>query len=127
MGWGFAGCHVCKDEPLVSTFAFYKKEFICLGCGRTYEFLSPISLGESDELQKISDERKKEWAENAGGKLLIGKFCREGCDKCSMGNDEYHPNHATEEEWAEHNKAVEWLTQRTGNDLSIYLRDTANV
>jgi hypothetical protein len=123
MSWGFAGCTVCKDEPLVMTFQFYKREFICLGCGRTFEFFGPKNLGEGDELQKKSDERTAEWAENAGSKLLVGHVYHEGCETCRPSQDEYHSKHATAEEWVEHNNAVRWLTGRTGKDFSNLLKE----
>jgi hypothetical protein len=48
--WGFAGCPSCR-EPLISTFEVRKKEFVCVVCGDYFEFLSPVRLGESPEIE----------------------------------------------------------------------------
>lgn len=49
-----AGCHHC-DEPLVLTFEFPKKEFICVECGALYEFFGPKRLTWTPERQARHD------------------------------------------------------------------------
>lgn len=116
-----ATCIVCKDEPLVMTFQFYKKEFICISCGRLYEFFGPSPRDETPELLAKMEERKQEWLDNASG-LIIGRFYRDSCEKCSLRGDHYHSKHATEAEWEAHEVAVDWLSKRTGRDFSTYSR-----
>jgi hypothetical protein len=50
-----AGCHRC-DEPLVLTFEFPKKEFICVECGQLYEYFGPKRLTWTPERQARHDE-----------------------------------------------------------------------
>lgn len=45
-----AMCHDCP-EPLVSTFEFKYKEFLCMSCRRLYEFLSPRAAESTPELE----------------------------------------------------------------------------
>lgn len=50
-----AGCHTC-NEPLVLTFEFAGKEFICVVCGQLYEYFGPKHLEWTPELQARHDE-----------------------------------------------------------------------
>lgn len=113
MGWGIAMCPNCRDEPLVSTFFFPKKEFICLKCGKLWEFLQPVSAEETPELLELMEARKNEWADNARS-LLNDHSWHAGCEKCNMGSSEYHISHATDEEKKADAIARQWLEQRVG-------------
>lgn len=55
-----AGCHAC-NEPLVLTFEFPKKEFICVECGRLYEFFGPKPLDWTPERQTRHDELAEQY------------------------------------------------------------------
>lgn len=53
-----AACADHKEDyltPLICTLAFYKKEFWCPYCGRTYGFLDPYPVNPTDELQRRLD------------------------------------------------------------------------
>lgn len=108
-----AMCRDCKDEPLVCTFAFYKKEFICLGCGTLYEWLEPKGAPDTKELTAKAKAREEEWEENAGKHLLTVGAKHTDCEKCKTSTDYSHKDHATEEEIAADEKARIWIQQRT--------------
>lgn len=44
-----AGCPDC-GEPVVATFRFPGKEFICFGCGGPFDFLQPVHIDAAPEL-----------------------------------------------------------------------------
>jgi hypothetical protein len=104
-------------EPLIATLAFPKKEFICICCGRLYEFMfqnGPAAADPTPELDARYAELKAEWDEHVGGKLIPPRSWRlDTCDKCHSGG-EYHREHATEQELAEHEEALAWLRERAG-------------
>ena len=55
-----AMCPAC-DEPLVSTLEFKYKEFICMGCGRKWEFLSPRAAVATPELEARQAELAEQY------------------------------------------------------------------
>lgn len=96
-----AMCRSCENEPLVCTFAFYKKEFICMGCGRTYEWLQPASADETPELLALAEKREQEWNTLSGDFLPHG--CKVAdCDLCRTSDDYQHLDHATDTEKEAH-------------------------
>ncbi len=101
-----AMCRSCESEPLVSTFDFYKKEFICLGCGGLYEWLQPRGADETPELLALMEAREAEWETISRGFLPIGAQL-EDCAACRTSGDYSHLDHATDEERAEHENASE--------------------
>lgn len=105
-----AMCHTC-DEPLVGTFYFHKKEFICLNCGRLYEFFGPSSADETPELIARMEELAKEWEEDFAPYLLTPGMYHKECKLCN--GREAHINHATEEEIVANKEARTRLKERT--------------
>lgn len=93
------------------TFHWSGKEFVCLKCGRLYDWLSPERKNETPKRLERMEARKAEWVEHAQD-LLTPHAWHKDCEKCDAG--EYHTLHATEEEWAAHREAQAWLLQRTG-------------
>jgi hypothetical protein len=103
-----AMCTVCKNEPLVCTFVFKKKEFICLGCGRTFEFFGPASADETPELLEKMHSREKAWKELSNGYMPVGMVRVDDCEECKQpGRDYSHKDHATEKELEAHEAAKE--------------------
>lgn len=49
------------DEPLVMTFEMDGKEFVCVVCGRWYEFFEPKAASPTPELQARHDELKAKY------------------------------------------------------------------
>jgi len=111
-------CPYCQNEPLVGTFAFRGKEYICLGCGMTFTFFGPPSHEATKELASKRRDRDEEWDDN-GAALMVDDFKRVNCDQCRLA--ERHQDHATRKEWDRHNAAVKWLTERTGRDFTNLL------
>lgn len=99
-----AMCPSC-EVPLVATFAFDGKEFICLRCGALYEWLEPTPADSTPELLAQMHELEEEWVP-IGSALLSGGVMRVGCETCSR---EHQPHilHATPEEIAAHEAATE--------------------
>lgn len=102
---------VCAcGTPLIGTFVFPQKEFLCLECGNLYAWLMEDRAPFTDELAKRQEELREEWAGLA--KNMIFKETRHvGCDKCDKGQD--HELHATAAErrasdraWSEFHKRV---------------------
>lgn len=96
---------MCRcGEPLVSTFAFSKKEFICVRCGSLYELLQPQGADETPELLARMEELRAEW-EPIGAALLGGGLMLTSCAECSR-TGEPHLDHATAAEVAAHEAAL---------------------
>lgn len=108
-----AMCMDCPNEPLISTFAFYKKEFICLRCGSLYEWMQPKAADETPELLTKMKDRETEWEDNVGKFLLTIGAKHTDCELCMTGDDYSHKDHATDEEKEADIKAREWIKQRT--------------
>lgn len=104
-----AMCREC-DEPLVCTFAFTAKEFVCVKCGRLYDWLEPDAADETPELLARVAEVKAEW--QPIGEALIGNGVKlRDCEMCSNGGGQ-HRDHATTEELVAHDEALAWLVNR---------------
>lgn len=103
-------------EPLVCTFHFYKKEFVCVRCGRTYEFFGPTGADETPERIERMEENEKLWNEIEEGYLVKGMIRRE-CELCSTSGDYSHKDHASKEDLEKHEAAekrlVEWKESLT--------------
>jgi len=65
-----ATCPACS-EPLIMTFRFPGKEFVCVECRKLWGFVEPVPAEETPELKKRYDELKTKWdleLEQAKGK-----------------------------------------------------------
>lgn len=93
-------------EPLVCTFHFYKKEFVCVRCGRTYEFFGPSPADETPKLLARMEENEKLWNEIEDGYLVKGMILRDTCELCQTSGDYSHKDHATPEELEKHEQAA---------------------
>jgi hypothetical protein len=102
---------MCRDcnEPLVSTFSFSHKEFICVKCGRLFEWLEPMATERTDELDARLAELEAEWRP-IGDALLSGGVMLSDCATCTRMR-EPHLTHATDEERAAHEAALEHVKQ----------------
>lgn len=112
-----AMCCVCPNSPLVSTFHFPKKEFYCLDCGRKYEFFGPKAAESTPEIIELSEQYTAEWSDNTVGLITPRGRHLDTCEKCKGG--ESHDQHATEEEWAAHEKATGWMRQRVKVEQNV--------
>ena len=107
-----AMCPTCA-APLISTCAFPKYEFYCLECGWLGGFLSPVPAMPTPELAARHAELMAEWGEHASNNLLTPRSWLSACEKCKSG-EEYHSDHATDEEREADRTAREWLAERAG-------------
>jgi hypothetical protein len=100
---------------MISTMVFPKAELYCLLCGGKAGMFDAFTVGNTPELWARYEELRAEWDEHAAGKLL-GRFWRRDCTRCENRNsrNEYHEDHATDEEREAHTAAVAWLEQRRG-------------
>lgn len=104
---------VCAcGAPVIFTFAFRGREFICLDCGRTYEFFGPEKVDSTPELAERHAALKAEWVENAGAQLLCDGGYHADCAKCESRRRGPHRAHATDQEIADDIAAREWLSER---------------
>ena len=55
-----ATCPSC-GEPLIMTLKFPGKEFVCVGCRRTWGFLDPTPVESTPELDARYQELKAKW------------------------------------------------------------------
>lgn len=106
---------VCRcGAPLIATFHWRSKEWVCLECGRLYAFLNTPSAETTDELWARYEALLAEWKEHAP-KLLTPGAKHEDCEKCwGPDADSQHIDHATAAERAAHEEATSWLLTRTG-------------
>jgi rubrerythrin len=104
-------CPTCS-APVISTFVFPKKEWICLECGWLGEFLQPRHTPPTAELEGRLTALDAEWANHAGDFLVSGSRLR-SCPRCSAGEDYDHPAHATDEERERDSAVRAWLVERT--------------
>lgn len=112
MSWGTACCPNC-GEPLIPTIAWRKKEFICICCGRLWEFLQPVGK-HGPEIEARYDELKAEWDEHASGIMPDeSEFWRRSCDQCNGMPPGGHLTHAAKEEIEGDRLGREWLKERT--------------
>jgi hypothetical protein len=102
----------CRSDgaPLVATFAFPKAEFVCLDCGALFGWFGPTAADETPELLARTEAYRREWAENAGSKILTPRARHRDCVLCDGGED--HVDHATEDEIAADSDARAWLKRR---------------
>lgn len=96
-------------EPLVSTFVFYKKEFVCVRCGRTYEFFGPTGADETPKRLERMEENEELWNGIIDGYLTTGMVRFDDCELCRTSGDYSHKDHATEEELEKHARAEQRL------------------
>lgn len=106
-----ATCGYC-GAPLIATFHWRGKEWVCIECGRLYEFFGTASKRTTDKLWARYEALLAEWRENAGPKLLTPGARHEGCEKCWGHDSEDHDRHATDGERAAHEEATAWLKAR---------------
>ncbi len=95
--------------PLICTFAFAKHEFLCLDCGRQYDWFGPEKKEPTKKNLKLRDEYAAEW-EPIGRVLIERGTLRRDCAWCNVNED--HLSHATTEERAAHEAALEWIKKR---------------
>jgi hypothetical protein len=105
-------CPSCGD-PLVCTFVWPGKEFVCMGCGALWEWLQPIGAAETPDLLAKCDERLAEWKEISDG-LAPHRSFFEGCETCYP---EPHRMHATEAELVAHEAAAKRIGERLGRTV----------
>ena len=102
---------VCScGAPLVMTFVFPYKEFICLEDGRLYEFLDPDRVNVTEELWTRFVELEAEFREIMRD-AIVKDSRHEGCDKCRR---EDHHLHATPEQQRASDAAFSALHKRVG-------------
>jgi hypothetical protein len=107
-----ACCPRCTEPtPLISTMAFPRAEFYCLECGGHFGFLSPRAETATPELKARHDELRAEWDEHADPFLRVIRAWFEDCEACAR-RGEYHVEHASPKERAEHSQALAWLRDR---------------
>lgn len=102
-------CHC--GAPLVGTFVFRGKEWICMECGNLYEFFGPERKPYTDELAAKQETLRDEFAGIAKDMIVNGSRL-EGCSKCKKGED--HDVHATAEERRRSDRAFSELHKRVG-------------
>lgn len=66
-----AGCPNCR-EPLVSSLETKFKEWVCVACGEWWEYLSPVSLPWTTELDERYTELKYLYIRGVRGPFLGG-------------------------------------------------------
>ena len=105
---------VCScGAPLIGTFHWRGKEWICLECGLLYEFFGCPSAETTDKLWERFEALRGEWDEWAQ-KLLTPGAKHEDCPKCwGKDADRQHIDHATAVEKADDAAATAWLLVRT--------------
>jgi hypothetical protein len=74
---------------------------------------APLTPEPTPELEARYAELKAEWDEHAGPKLRVIRGWFDWCPKCAE-RGEYHEAHATDEERADHDAAMEWIRERAG-------------
>lgn len=102
-------CHC--GAPLVGTFLFRGKEWICLECGNLYEFFGPDRKPYTDELAETQAALRDEFISIAKD-MIVPDSRHEGCAKCKKGED--HDVHATPEERRRSDRAWSELHKRVG-------------
>lgn len=90
-----AMCPRCDDTPLVMTFLWRAREFYCLDCGGTFEFLSPRPAKETPALLARLQAYESEFEALSDGAYPEHSWL-ESCVQCKAG--EYHSLHATPEQ-----------------------------
>lgn len=109
-----ACCRGC-GEPLIMTFAWSRYEFYCVNCGAHLGFLEPQAKEPTPELDARYEELKAEWEALGGSALLGGGIMRTTCKTC-VDAREPHVLHATDDERAAHESAVEALAARASGN-----------
>lgn len=57
----YAGCPLC-GHPLVQTFEFKFKEWICMGCAKVWEYLSAKTIEGTPEVVALYDQARAQYA-----------------------------------------------------------------
>jgi hypothetical protein len=105
-----AMCPRCDDTPLVMTFLWPRREFYCLDCGGTFEFLSPRAAYATDERLAKMETVRTEFRLLADGAYPEYAWL-EDCTLCSS-HEEYHAMHATPEQQQARLDAFQRLAHR---------------
>jgi hypothetical protein len=115
--------------PLIMTTAWRAYEWYCLECGGHYGFLDVQAVAPTPELNEQYNALEDEWNEHVKGKFIVRNGLRtEGCETCAAHNwNDTHDRHATAEEWAEHERAMEWLHERANQKKTVVSDDTDTV
>ena len=109
-GAPYATCRPC-GAPLIPTFAFSGFEFYCLECGLLYDwFFGPKAAEPTPELAARYAALKAEWDEIAPS-LIGGGAMLHDCITC-RAKREPHLEHASADEIAAHQDALEKLRER---------------
>ena len=85
--------NVCScGSPLVYTFAFAYKEYLCLECGNTYGMMGVDSVEATPELKHKQKLYKKLWniIYGSGGFLPRSRYAKRKCKKCTGDNHHEH-------------------------------------
>lgn len=111
----------CTDPPtpLMATFHWKGYEWLCLSCGGLKTFFGASSADAVPELQERYDALRAEWQPIAKA-LITPQSWQEGCANCNpIGRDSTrHELHATPQQWQAHEKALEWIKERTGKAVA---------
>lgn len=97
-------------SPLVMTFVFSGREFYCLDCGRTYDFLGPDAAEETPELLARMEAAQAEALPLLAALVVRGSRLA-ACELCQSGSGDHHA-HATEAEWEADRAARVALAER---------------
>lgn len=90
--------NVCScGSPLVFTFAFAYKEYLCLECGNTYGMMGVRSVEATPELKHKKKLYEKLWniIYGVGGFFPRSPYTKIKCKKCTADN---HFNHVSKTE-----------------------------
>lgn len=98
--------------PCIPTMHEPHCELYCLECGGSFGMFGTASASTTPELQKKWEEVQQEWNENVGGKLLVPRSLRDGCQQCEETKAFDHPSHATDEEKELDRQARHWMNVR---------------
>lgn len=99
-------------EPLIPTFVFPFKEWICLVCGRKYEFFGAPMKERTPALRARLEELMAEWNRDYMDRGLLGpSVMLRDCETCRKEH-EPHLRHATDEERAANDDAMSRLAAR---------------
>ncbi len=109
---------VCKNcgKPLIWTFAFAYKEYLCLNCGGREGALGTDEVEETPELKYTLKLYQKMWKliYGSGWFLPRSSYQLSGCKKCKEGN-EYcnHNDHLSKKEIVKNKIATEIFEKLT--------------
>ena len=107
---------VCScGAPLIGTFLFHYKEFICLEDGRLYEFFGPTTVDTTPELWERFVALEAEFNEIMKD-AIISHSRHVDCEQCEGGED--HIRHATPDELRASDRAFSELHKRCGRQVA---------